>query len=516
MSSSDSVPLPEPPPGVNPFIYWYAVVDSFVHPPLPSGYRIVLAAIDHKRRNRGFWLWRLTKRHEGNYIVGNLQWLEPILIVMVCIVEILHVDGEWRASIEGNLVRDVNVLRVAPFTVVLVFLWITSWAALQSYILAAGDHHRAIRLLKPKVANALFVGIGTLSTIVLIVLDVVTSIDSRRAYDALQELLVYLGQTAALADAGATPIGAPERATQLWNHFLDDSTDNTNVIRALLIFFAIFPILTFLVDLGAFGLLFTVRRQIKSTYGRYNKNLLQGDEFEIVSCPSQFKASGDLESPRGSVSNGPHQASSIGLVITEASRIEESRSVTIPLGTGDPTSSHTNSLMSQIVPSVATTGAKAPQKQEGLPSRARVRQLAVTEQGNAVGERAKGLARLQKAEMDLLITACSMSAMSVSFVALCIWVAVSLDEILSLPPFASEASVVLATYVFVIIATVTVTLRLQHTRINMRHNAARRASVIALQNSNGRKSSEVNMQEASHLPTAGLSGQTTSVERRLI
>ncbi|KAM0787734.1 hypothetical protein ACM66B_003792 [Microbotryomycetes sp. NB124-2] len=510
--SDPRLALPPPPPDANPYGYWAAILRFSAYAAPPSGFKarlivvlvllgyIVLAAssqlaltvIDHRRRKRGFWLWRLAKRHEGHYIVGNLQWLEPILILMVCIVEFLHTASEWNVNIEQGSQRNANVLKVVPFTVVLVYLWILSWAALQSFILASGDHHATLRFLTPKLANTLFIGIGAVSTAVLVALDVVSSVLSHRSWRAYRILEESLLRKAATWTPDGQYASSYGETAQEWAEYVGRSLSAIDVVRALLIFFAVFPIFTFLVNLGAFGLLMAVRRQIKLTYGGFNRDLLKREEMDVTSFPSNFKTSAEAQGMSRTGQSNERQHSISIAVIGPSPRLggaedasENGGPASSVLSNPEVSATHSsNSYAShQAVRSLDSAGAThshVSRRQEGLPSRARVRELAATEYGSAVGERARGLAQLQRAESDLLITACSMTAMSIGFAALCLWVAVALESIGTSTWFAKEASVLLATYMFAIVAAVTVTLRLHQLIVNLKSSQKRRPSVATL------------------------------------
>ncbi|KAK4046194.1 hypothetical protein OIV83_006269 [Microbotryomycetes sp. JL201] len=402
--------LPPPPPDTNPYAYWNTILRFSLYAPPPPGFK----------------------------------WLEPILILMVCIVELLHVSNEWNITINEGSQRDADVLRIVPFTVVLMYLWIMSWAALQSFILASGDHNATLRFLTPKLANTLFIG----------ALDVVSAVLSHRAWFAYRRLEDYLAMQAATWTSEQQPITNFQQAARVWADYVAQSLSTIDVVRALIIFFAVFPIFTFLVNLGAFGLLMAVRRQIRLTYGGFNRDLLKRDEVDITSFPSRYKVSANGLSQTGISAEAPH---SITIAITAASPVLGQG----PLDAGDAggtssvvnsdaeasaTQSHRSYASHQGGRSTGSTSNSQPsRKQDGLPSRAR--------------------------------TACSMTAMSIGFAALCLWVAIALENIGTSTWFAREASVLLATYVFAIVASITVTLRLHQLYVNMRLGANRRPSV---------------------------------------
>lgn len=221
-------------------------------------------------------------------------------------------------------------------------------------------------------------------------------------------LVDVLKSSAASWSGGAPDSALAELATLEWSEYIEDLDIAVNYTYYLLLVFSITPFLSLLTNLASFALLFTVRRQIKQ-----NRAHLLSSGYGLP--PSM---EGDLEAngaPVTSISLAP--ASS--LPPTNDSSIKETDyHLTLPNVSTLPPRSHSP------IPSIASEGGGGQDRR--APSRAELRALAVDKQGEALGESAKSLAQLHRAELDLIITGISVGILSLSFGALSAWVAASI------------------------------------------------------------------------------------------
>lgn len=75
----------------------------------------------------------------------------------------------------------------------------------------------------------------------------------------------------------------------------------------------------------------------------------------------------------------------------------------------------------------------APSATRRIPTRAEIREMAVKQQGGVMGERARGLAQLHRAEQDLILTGWTVSILGISFAVLSMWVAINIHNFVKMP-----------------------------------------------------------------------------------
>ncbi|ORY92682.1 hypothetical protein BCR35DRAFT_6005 [Leucosporidium creatinivorum] len=419
------VPLPDVPPAAgNPFEYWLAVVQAVVYPPPLPGLKarigvlfglvgyvalaaltyLTLTIIDYRRREKSFWVYRLVKRPGGSYIVGNLALLEPVLTCLVTAILLAHLQDEFDTTFDGAAKDQTGVWRIAPWSVLFFQCWMVSFASLQAFVLSADQG--AIRFFTPRIANTVFVVVGVAAAICLITFDALTAIRDLDMWAHFVDLSDELRTSAANWSGGAADSVLAERATTLWSQYFEDLRAAVDYTYFLLIVFSITPFLTLVVNLASFGLLFAVRRQIKQN----RANLLSSG------CGLPPSMEGDIEASCAPVSISLAPATS--LPPTNTSSIKETDYyLTPPVTSTLPPRSHSP------IPSLASEGGRQDRR---APSRADLRAMAVDKHGGALGERARSLAQLHRAEVDLLLTGLTVGALSLSFGVLSAWVAANL------------------------------------------------------------------------------------------
>ena len=162
----------------------------------------------------------------------------------------------------------------------------------------------------------------------------------------------------------------------------------------LLVIFSITPFFSLFANLACFALLFLVRTQIVSNYSNFGMGTM------------------DLE---GCTEPAPPPPTA-----TSASQAALEPSVT--------TSSSLKEGLDGLLraPSTKTDTRR-------VPSRSKVRSMAAMDEGGIIGERAKSLSQLHRAEVDLIITGLASAATSISFGVLSIWLLCVLSNIRRLP-----------------------------------------------------------------------------------
>lgn len=222
-----------------------------------------------------------------------------------------------------------------------------------------------------------------------------------------------------------------------WNRF----SYSLLLTKRVLILFSISALITALVNLGALGTVFVVRRQIKLGYSQFAglrtvASVRVPDEGAV--------AAGDRE---------PDEMVQVDLSVTPATpplfAADTALGPAPPLGALGP--SGRSSLVR--LPSSASHSSRASR----LPSRARVRALAVDKDAGLGHERAKNLQRLQRAEADLITTGVAMGLLSVSVAVLAIWTAVLVMNFESFTWTAYEVALLGGTWIYSFIQAVSIT-----------------------------------------------------------
>ncbi|GAA5901499.1 hypothetical protein JCM6882_006297 [Rhodosporidiobolus microsporus] len=495
MSSSPLASLPPPPDGVNPYAYWSAIARGVLYR-RPSDivgfdarliilcillvYLIVAAIVslvvtlaDYRRRGKQGFLWKLVRRERGRYIVGNQQLLEPILTIAVAIVFLAHTIVDWRWTFGHGTYATIAPLRLATWSILFVQLWIVSWASLQSFVITAGEGNIALRYFSARVANTVFLLLGTLFVIFLIIGISFGAYSSHKIWQSYTELQGHL-YAAIPAYPAAVDDATASRVVALWSGFLSSGQDTVRVMRVVVIEFAVSASLTALANIGGIALLLLVRRQISSNYGNFVGATTQ-PEFHLPTLVSgahgsaprdievDARASGESESAATHESApGTPQAppGAFALSITPATPlVTETRAFSTPSSPDQdetPTSSRKSSLGSTAGdPSPAGSSADGQKRRKSKkrrpPSRSTVRRIAGNEAGGVAAAQARNLQQLHRAESDLFITCCSSISTSIAFTALSSWVYVIIPTSNTLTWGEVEVGIFLGSWLYAVI-----------------------------------------------------------------
>lgn len=218
-----------------------------------------------------------------------------------------------------------------------------------------------------------------------------------------QQLNTFLDEQAPTWSSSA-PLSSDlvNTATNLFSTYVNRIDYSILSIKRVLILFVIAALITALVNCGALGTVFIVRRQIRLGYTHF--------------AGLRTVASIRLPEQAGPPSPVLGQAEEMGQVDFSVTPATPSLRHTAQLGGAPGGPSRRSSLIRP--PSSSLSQSPHPSRP---PSRARVRALAVQEDGGISRERAKNLQRLQRAEADLITTGVAMTLLSLCVAALGIW-----------------------------------------------------------------------------------------------
>ncbi len=226
----------------------------------------------------------------------------------------------------------------------------------------------------------------------------------------VNKFLVSFLESQAPAWSASTPIASDTlaEATELYSAYMSRIDYSLVLTRRVLILFSIAALITALVNCGALGTVFIVRRQIKLGY----------TQFAGLRTAASILVADDTGRPAPALLEEQEMAQ-VGLSVTPATpALQQDAPVADPPlgGARRPSLIRLPSSSSHV------------SQPSRAPSRAKVRALATQEDGGLRRERAKNLQRLQRAEADLLTTGVAMAALSVSVAVLGIWTIVLIPK----------------------------------------------------------------------------------------
>ncbi|GAA5947676.1 hypothetical protein JCM3775_000269 [Rhodotorula graminis] len=485
--------FPLPPEGANPFAYYevalvaslrrqadvgFTVRQSFLCALL--GYTIIIAAInvfivvrDGRRRGKKLFLWRLLARERGRYIVGNRQVLEPLLTFLVTPFLMASVATEWVTTFGTDYSDSTGPLRLVPWLLLFVQIWLVSWASLQSYIITASDATRFVRAMSPRVTNGLFLGLGAAMFIMLIVgtcFGIRAGVDLGNALNTTKVALVHAGE--------AWPDVSPSAVAQIQDDWekVGEARHRTHVASLIVMTaFVVSPFLTALINVGGIALLVVVHRQIAENHRTFTRAVQitqfapetaaydAVEEDEHVDAHSKEPTSAPPAPARpplptrtwtGTVTHGI--ASSV-----ETQPFDMYLSITSQAAVDLTSSSSPSPTRSTQAP-----GQLPRLSPSSRPSRSAIRRLAESDGGGLAVAQAQNLQRLQRAEVDLFITGIVGALMALSLGSLALYVDLTVDELATTDSPTAEVVIFLGSWIYGAIQAVGLTAQLRSVLLN--------------------------------------------------
>ncbi|BGP03270.1 Proteophosphoglycan 5 [Rhodotorula toruloides ATCC 204091] len=428
--------FPPVPEGVNPYLY----IERYLHylfNPLPTpgfdarlyvlwalmGYGIVMSivylclmAVEYRRRDKRFWLWRLVSRSNGRYIVGNQHALFALFSLASCAVLVGYNNNFRRAALLQRFQARAYFWRSLVWIPLIVHAWISSWSNLQAAILSSQKATKT-HILSPKLANGLYIA-GFLVLIPVIVLDVYTAFAWTKTWDAgmvLRTTLTSLGQARPndSAQAAETAIAAQ------FNKVADKLQFFIHMLQAVHALYVFTMLVIIGVNLGGLGLLFTLRRQIK---------------FNSRRLSSQIRTS----SHPAHASSTAGAGSSIGTPLASPALVPPSDSPhpLSPRMDGDQTPPKQTLLRHVFFAGQAKEkddSSETTSRGRNHMSVGELKEAAenMTQAGAANRQQAKQLLALKKVEWDLIVFLAAIVVMATVFLALALWLAISPSSVYS-------------------------------------------------------------------------------------
>ncbi|GAA6064539.1 hypothetical protein JCM10212_005643 [Sporobolomyces blumeae] len=278
--------LSDPPEGQLAFPYWLKGVDEgLLHPTPTEGFRtrlIVLLTLtviyttiaatygivtvvrtDERPRKRAFWFARLVQRPSGRFIVLNPRIAWSLGGVITGLWSIALIYYNWQAFLHHGDQSAMWGFRAMNTFVFFCVAWMSSWCALQAYLLTADSPKT--KLPSAMKANLLFLVGGAVLAALSFTFALYQSIRGQEFWfaggDLRAKLVEYLN---------ATPSGTPstqqmdvlvplaDATARAW-HELQVAT----VIHAT--FSPILPVACLIVNSGGLALVVKLRRQIRES-----------------------------------------------------------------------------------------------------------------------------------------------------------------------------------------------------------------------------------------------------------
>ncbi|GAA5848063.1 hypothetical protein JCM9279_007437 [Rhodotorula babjevae] len=501
MSSSNSTIVlegfPLPPEGANPFAYYeealaaslkrqanlgFVVRQSVLCALL--GYTILVAAAnvfvvirDGRRRGKKLFLWRLLARERGRYIVGNRQVLEPLLTFLVTPFLMAHIANEWVTTFGTGYSDSTGPLRLVPWLLLFIQIWLVSWASLQSYIITASDTTRFVRAMSPRVTNGLFLGLGAAMFIMLIVGTCFGIRAGVYLGNALNATKVALDRA-----AEAWPDVPPSAVAEIENdwHKVDEARNQTNEASLVVMTaFVVSPFLTALINVGGIALLVIVHRQIAENHRTFTRGG-QITQFapdtaapEIVEHDEHDDANADAVAEEPTSSSPPPvrppmpNRTSTGTVTHGIASSVETQPSDMYLSIDSHAAAHvTSSSPSSPTRSTQAPGQLPRSSPSSRPSRSAIRRLADSDQGGLAVAQAQNLQRLQRAEVDLFITGIVGALMAVSLGSLALYIDLTINELATTNSPTAEVVIFLGSWMYGGIQAVSLTAQLRSILLN--------------------------------------------------
>ncbi|GAA5990358.1 hypothetical protein JCM10908_007331 [Rhodotorula pacifica] len=273
--------LPEAPPGVSPHDFYLAYVAAiFDQTPtrgfvarlnvlyalaaygiVASSVFFVVLLVEYRRRKKAVWLWRLVRRSNGRYIVGNQHFLFAIFSFISCAVLIGYFVNFHHVFIKKTHQHGAFYWRTLIWIVYGVHLWITSFSNLQAGILSSQSAAKT-NILSPIFMNTLYIGAFVAMFVSCLSLDVACGWAWAQTWDANLNVIAQLKVLAA-----TRPNDTPEEALASVDGLLDRVNSRLGLVIATLrasnALYAFGFSLIIAANLGGLGLLFTLQKQIK-------------------------------------------------------------------------------------------------------------------------------------------------------------------------------------------------------------------------------------------------------------
>ncbi|GAA6001703.1 uncharacterized protein JCM10292_005000 [Rhodotorula paludigena] len=273
--------LPEIPADVNPYAFVYELIHAvFNRLPSPGfaarlyvlwglmGYGIIISfvylctmAVEYRRREKRFWLWKLVTRPNGRYIVGNQHALFAVFSFVGCAVFLGYVINFRRVVILQQYQQRAYFWRCLIWVPLIIHAWISSWSNLQAAVLSSQKATKR-HLLSPRFANSFYIVGLVIILVPVLVLNVYTSFAWRHTWEYGLGL-----RTVLLSRSITSGNDTPEQASAVIQPLLDELNDKLDffldMIRSGFGVYVLAMLVIIAVNLGGLGLLFTLRRQIK-------------------------------------------------------------------------------------------------------------------------------------------------------------------------------------------------------------------------------------------------------------
>ncbi|BGP07884.1 hypothetical protein JCM10049v2_003729 [Rhodotorula toruloides] len=482
MSDAHCYTLPTPPAGANPYEYWIAATESVQRTRMSDKIgldvrlsilcalltfvffaavaNLCITIIDSRRRGKALFLWRLVARTRGQYIVGNRQLLEPILTLITTPLFIAHVAVEWTGTLGSGGVESVGALRVTPWTLLFLQLWIVSWASLQGYIITSGEASRGLRWLSPRLANSIFLGVGLIMLAGLIVCDVLAARAAVNQDAAVDRLIDQLRNLAPSWSGSIAPdvMGTLQAG---WSRVMGYSSNVLTYARALMAIYAVSPFFTALVNAACIALLIVVRQQIKENYRTFGVDTTHS---ALVRLPELHTTPATLERQEELIVNFASPADTV----SDATTIQPPVSLNVIPATPRLENESSPSTSKEGLTSLAGHSmSRSSTSRRTKPSRSAVRRWAGEEASGVKAVRARNLQLLHRAELDLLITTLSSIAMAVSFSGLSLWIVIELPNFPKMHKAAIEITLTLGSWLYGLIVGLTLSAHFYIAYVNL-------------------------------------------------
>ncbi|GAA5956771.1 hypothetical protein JCM8115_003813 [Rhodotorula mucilaginosa] len=269
------------PPGINPYAYFARYLEAVFNPRPSNGFKarlivlfvltgvgIVLSLaylsvliIDHKRRNKSIWLFRLVRRPAGRYMVGNANFLFAIASLVVCGCLVGYIHNFWSVAILRANQDNAFFWRTLIWLPFGAHLWFGSWSSLQAGLLAS-QAASIPHLLPPIVANTLYIGGLLALAATALTLDIIVSFKWHHVWKLQRRLAIR-----SILLGGLRPNETAAEAQFILSGALARiDTELGQVValyRGIGSVYSVASLVILLASGGGLALLFALRRQIR-------------------------------------------------------------------------------------------------------------------------------------------------------------------------------------------------------------------------------------------------------------
>ncbi|GAA6055033.1 hypothetical protein JCM3770_006704 [Rhodotorula araucariae] len=417
--------LPDLPEGANAYELIYERIHYALNPvPTPGfaarlyvlwalmGYGIIVAAvylwamaIEYRRREKRFWLWKLVTRPNGRYIVGNQHALFAVFSLISCAVFIGYNVNFRRVVLLHRYQQRAYFWRSLIWLPLLVHAWISSWSNLQAAVLSSQKATQR-HLLSPVVANSLYIGGLIVVLVPVVVLDVYSSAAWLNAWNFGLNLRALI-----LSGIVNRPNDTPDQALAAIDPLFTKLNDKLGfflkLIRADHAVYAFSMVVIIAVNLGGLGLLFALQRQIKFNSDRFSNQVLH-----------------DIGNAQTSVHDIPVLSGAPGGSSASSS---ETPDLPFPRNPLSPNLNQSGAPQKALLRHVffARHGAEGDEEKHTSVSKLKNAAQDKTPAGAAQRQQAKQLLALKKIEWDLVVFLAAIVIMASVFLALAVWLAVA-------------------------------------------------------------------------------------------